>query len=136
MRAVTAVSVVVLVSLGLLLVANESVAASKSSTADTREDETPLTAENWPTTVKATVADILKGMPEESVRIVKSTAKDDLIKFHHGWGTGIRNHYGLWRGNKELLRDACGGDACHPDDASMVIIEAVWEELRARGNGG
>jgi hypothetical protein len=57
---------------------------------------------------------------------VRGTPRGDLIRFHHGWGTGIRNAFGLWGGNRALL-DSCGGG--HPDDASMVIIEAVWKHL-------
>lgn len=41
---------------------------------------------------------------------------------------GIRNAYGLWGGNQELIISACGGRG-QPDDASMRIIEAVWRRL-------
>ena len=85
--------------------------------------------DKWPITVKATVADLLSALSAENKETVRKTKKDDLIMFHHGWGTGIRNHYGLWRGNSALIEDACG-KRCHPDDASMVIIEAVWKALQ------
>ena len=94
--------------------------------------ERPLGPENWPTTVQATVADLLSALPEEDKDAIRNTKKDDLIQYHHGWGTGIRNHYGLWRGNQALIKDACG-KPCHPDDASMVIIEAVWQALQSEG---
>jgi hypothetical protein len=58
---------------------------------------------------------------------IRDTKKEDLISFHHGWGTGIRDEFGLWRGNTNLMT-ACHAD--HPDDASMVIIEAVWQKLQ------
>lgn len=88
-----------------------------------------MESDKWPITVKATVVDLLSTMSAESKETVRKTKKDALIKFHHGWGTGIRNHYGLWRGNIALIEDACG-KPCHPDDASMVIIEAVWKALK------
>lgn len=94
-----------------------------------QEDNKPLESDKWPITVKATVVDLLSKMSAESKETVRKTKKDALIKFHHGWGTGIRNHYGLWRGNNALIEDACG-KPCHPDDASMVIIEAVWKALQ------
>ena len=81
----------------------------------------------WPRTVEEAVTRILAGMSDKDKALVKATAKEDLIEFHHGWGTGIRNRFGLWSGNKELLAD------CHakePDEASMVIIEAVWQKLQ------
>lgn len=83
----------------------------------------------WPTTVDATVKDILSKMSEKDKEFVRNTNLGDLIKFHHGWGTGIRNYYGLWRGNEALISDACG-QPCHPDGASMKIIYAVWHALQ------
>jgi uncharacterized protein DUF6794 len=51
---------------------------------------------------------------------------------------GIRNAFGLWQGNAALLKSCAearygpGPDAMfmHPDDASGVIIEAVWRRLQ------
>ena len=88
-----------------------------------------LGPDTWPTTVQAAVEDIVSALPEEDKAALRKTEKEDLIRFHHGWGTGIRNDYGLWRGNRQLIESACG-EPCHPDDASMVIIEAVWSALR------
>ena len=85
--------------------------------------------ERWPTTVCATVADIVQRMRDEDKKRIRDTKKSDLIQYHHGWGTQIRNYYGLWRGNDKLLTSACG-KICHPDDASVIIIEAVWTTLQ------
>jgi len=95
----------------------------------TAEENDVLDPETWPVTVENTVNDILSSMSEESKKVVKGTPKDDLIKFHHGWGMCIRNYYGLWRGNEKLIKSACG-KPCHPDDASMIMIEAVWDHLQ------
>jgi hypothetical protein len=83
----------------------------------------------WPKTVKEAVAQLLSEMSDKDKETIRNTKKEDLIKFHHGWGTGIRNDLGLWQGNKDLIKDT---KANHPDDASMVIIEAVWKELQGR----
>lgn len=94
-------------------------------------DETEvLGPNNWPETVDAVVQMVISRLPEADQALVKNTKKEDLIKYHHGWGTGIRNYYGLWRGNRKLLLSACDQKPCHPDDASMKIIEAVWERLQ------
>jgi hypothetical protein len=111
---------IILTLIALVLACTSSLAKDK---------EEPLGPEAWPVTVKATVSDILSEMPPENKETVRKTKKDDLILFHSGWGMGIRNHYGLWRGNNKLIEDACGKD-CHPDNASMVIIEAVWAALQ------
>jgi hypothetical protein len=81
----------------------------------------------WPKTVDEAVTRILAEMDDADKARVRGTKKEDLIEFHHGWGTGIRNEFGLWKGNTNLLAD-CHTDT--PDTASMVIIEAVWQRLR------
>jgi len=88
-----------------------------------------LDPDKWPTTVQDTVKDILSGMSDKDKELVCKTKGGDLIMSHHGWGTGIRNYYGLWRGNQKLIESACGMP-CQPDDASMIIIRAVWQELQ------
>jgi len=81
----------------------------------------------FPKTVKEAVALILLGMPDRDKLIVRNTKKKDLDKFHSTWGREIRLLCGLWAGNQTLLKDA---NAIHPDSASTVIMEAVWEELQ------
>jgi len=108
-------------------VIREENTAKESQNTDGQKDT--LGADEWPTTLDAVVKDILASLPDEDKEIVRKTKRNDLIMFHHGWGTGIRNYYGLWRGNDKLIESACGGP-CHPDDASMIIIERVWESLQ------
>ena len=79
-----------------------------------------------PTTVAEVVADIIENMSESEKAQVVNTPENSLINFHHGWGTSIRNDYNLWQ-NAALVKAA---GAAHPDDASGVIIKAVWQELR------
>lgn len=87
--------------------------------------------EKWPKTLDGAVINILSLMDDESKNKVRQMAKNDLIKFHHSWGRGIRNSFGLWKGNKELIVSSCG-QYCHPDEASMKIIEAVWIKLNEK----
>lgn len=85
----------------------------------------------WPSTVAEAVKSIIASMDENSKQQVKRTDKMDLIQYHHAWGTVIRNSLGLWQGNNALINSACG-KPCHPDDASMKIIEAVWLKLNEK----
>jgi len=85
--------------------------------------------EAWPRTVDEAVARLTSQMSAEAKRYVVTRPEEDLILFHHGWGTGIRNEFGLWRGNTELLA-SCGSTNMHPDSASSVIIKATWMKLR------
>jgi hypothetical protein len=81
----------------------------------------------WPKTLDEAVTNILASMSDADKTQVRDTKKSDLILFHHSWGMGIRNEFGLWKGNTNLMSD-CHAD--EPDAASMVIIEAVWQRLQ------
>ena len=94
---------------------------------------------DWPQTVDEAVDRLLQGLSDKDKETVRSTPKENLIQFHFGWGMGIRNAYWLWQGNEALLKSCAemrygpGSDAMfmHPDDASGVIIEAVWQRLQS-----
>lgn len=50
-----------------------------------------------------------------------------LENLHVSLGPYIRNQFGLWAGNTELLDD-CG--TTHADDAYMVILNALVRRLK------
>ena len=88
---------------------------------------------DWPRTCPDVVSEIVNKMDPESKIIVIETKFDDLIRFNRLWGMRIRNDYGLWRGNTELMTSCCSlRENCHfdPDSVSMIIIEEVWKELQ------
>jgi hypothetical protein len=87
--------------------------------------------ETWPTTVAEAAKRLVEQLDDESKARVRATEKDRLIQYLHGWGTGIRNSLGLWRGNEKLLASCGGGTRADPEACSMVIIEAVWTVLQA-----
>jgi len=82
----------------------------------------------WPVTVDETVHDLVSRLSIIDKLKIERTAKENIISLYFDLGLTIRNRYGLWRGNDKLILSACG-KPCHPDDASMKIIEAVWREL-------
>lgn len=57
---------------------------------------------------------------------IRNTSKEDLIRFHHGYGTWIRNNYGLWHPNNPFVVKDDLGDG-HPDGLSMLVIEALHD---------
>lgn len=59
--------------------------------------------------------------------------KEDLPNLHFSLGAYIRNELGLWSGNEALLescRQYSGKSDLHEDNASSVIIQALWERLQ------
>ena len=69
---------------------------------------------------------------KEKTRIAKM-AKEDMSALRPTVGQYIRDHFGLGWGNEELVascRTASGKEALEDENASMVIIESLWEEVR------
>ena len=92
--------------------------------------------EKLPKTVAQAVDFIIARLdPEDIDNFLKhAKKKSDVIMFHHGFGTWVRNELGLWSGNDELLKAT---KRFHPDDASSVILEALWVKLtKERKKGG
>lgn len=83
----------------------------------------------FPKNVKEAVALVLSAMNGRDKLIIRNTKKEDLVQFHSTWGREIRILCGLWAGNQEVLKDA---GVNHPDSASTVIMEAVWEEVQKK----
>jgi Domain of unknown function (DUF6794) len=117
------------VVVAIILVTTMLLEAGCHSTPRTTSAELRARHPQWPLTVNDAVTRILAGMSTENKEKIRATKKDDLILYHHGWGTGIRNEFGLWNGNYSLMSD-CHAD--YPDGASMVIIEAVWQRLQTQ----
>jgi hypothetical protein len=59
------------------------------------------------------------------------TKREDLVQFQQ-WESGIRESLCLEAGNNDqLIRSACNGELCHPQTATTVIMEAVWDRLES-----
>lgn len=83
----------------------------------------------WITNADAVVDDILAHLSESSRAIIRAKSRQELNVANASWGAYIREHYGMTRGNDALLQDACG-KPCHPDNASIIIMERAWEALQ------
>ncbi len=88
-----------------------------------------LPQDQWPVDINETVDSLLSRMSAQDKAMVKATRQEDLIIFHHGWGSGIRSYYGLDGGNRQLL-DAASDGTGDADRAAARVIEAVWLELQ------
>jgi hypothetical protein len=86
--------------------------------AKTVDDAVKLLLDNIPLKLKSDMAKMDEG---------------DLIDLHFTFGAFIRNEFGLWKDNKELMDD-CSRIAMEkdlqPDQASSVIIKELWKRLR------
>ena len=92
----------------------------------------------WPKTVEQAVEVLLAVLSEDEKLKIAQMEKEDLIDLHFGLGMGIRNEFGLWAGNKYLLKDVAKQEGLkeenweniHPDDASTLIIYELWKKLK------
>ena len=80
-----------------------------------------------PETVAAAVRLLLDLMPSDDQARIVAMSKEVLTELHLGLGMWVRNNLGLWSGNGALLQAT---DRANADDASMVIVEALWQHLR------
>lgn len=97
--------------------------------------ETVYDETNWPTDCDEAAQIIFSGINDKSLKTLKKTEKSDLIRYHMGWGTGIRNSLGLWRGNDQLINSCMlkePNSQKHPDTVSMILIELVWSLVQTR----
>ncbi|MCU0697992.1 MAG: hypothetical protein MUC96_15835 [Myxococcaceae bacterium] len=92
--------------------------------------------DGWPLRVDDAAWWVIRETPSEVRSRFRATKQGDLVTWHHGLGTWVRNRSGLWRGNDALLRDCSRGQTplIHPDDCSMMILERAW--LLLQGDAG
>ena len=82
---------------------------------------------NFPKTVDAAVRTLRGLVASDELAKITLLAEDELVTLHFGLGQWVRNYFGLWEGNQELLNATGEKDA---DGASGVIIRKLWLELR------
>ena len=80
--------------------------------------------------VPATLAEahlqLEREFPKEGLaKIDAMKSEDEMIMFHRGFGMGMRNRWGLWKGGP-LAKHMNELGFTHPDDMSGVILETFW----------
>ena len=80
-----------------------------------------------PTTVDAAVRILMGLVPVEEQAKITLLNENQLLSLHFGLGQWVRNYFGLWGNNPELLKATGETDA---DEASSVILHKFWLALR------
>ena len=86
-----------------------------------------------PKTVDQAVDRLIDELSSKDKTTISNLAEDELINLHINLGEYIRNEFGLWSGNEDLMSSCCTiakTDKIHEDTASKIIIETLWERLR------
>jgi hypothetical protein len=86
-----------------------------------------------PRTVDEAIERLISEMPLKVKVILANMREVDLISLHPTLGVYIRDNFGLWSGNEELMkscRSLIGEEEIHEDSASQLIISKLCEKLR------
>ena len=86
-----------------------------------------------PKTVGDAVKSLIANMPLKFKIDLSKMNEGELINLHFTFGVFIRNQFGLWDENTDLLNDCrklSGITFMHPDDSAAFIIEELWKRLR------
>ena len=90
-------------------------------------------AKNLPRAVDEAVGRLLEELPLRDKTKLGDMDEEDLIELHFSLGVYVRNEFGLWGENRDLMescRSVSGEAYLHEDDAAMVIVTELWERVR------
>jgi hypothetical protein len=87
-----------------------------------------------PCIIAEAVDQLQQWLTPDQIADFAAQSEDDLADHHFGLGLCIRNEFGLWDTSSPLLQDCQASDGVHagdihPDDASMLILRALWVRL-------
>jgi hypothetical protein len=106
----------------------EDISPSQKAELDKIKDSAPL-----PKTVDEAVKRLISDMSLKDRTIVANMAEVELSLLHAHLGEYIRNDFGLWSGNKDLMTSCCffaKKEKVQEDEASSIIISELWKRLR------
>ncbi|MDM8539276.1 hypothetical protein QUF70_21180, partial [Desulfobacterales bacterium HSG17] len=87
---------------------------------------------DYPKSIDEAVEKLISELSLKDRTLMANMDKDELIDLTNTLGLYIRNKFGLWEGNNDLL-ESCkklsGEEQLDVDDASMVIVQELWKKL-------
>ena len=94
---------------------------------------TQLKSSKPPKTVDEAVKRLISEMSLKDKTVIANMAEIELSVLHTTLGEYIRNEYGLWSGNEDLItscRFFSKTEKIREDDASSIIIRELWKRLK------
>ena len=107
---------------------------------DPHDSEPAPGQDDWPQTVEAAVDGLLSSLPDDGIEAIGAMDRGAAhLAPLHARPVGAQRLRGCGEGNRALL-DSCAAFAAshelhalwtgHPDDASSIIVEALWLRLQ------
>jgi Circularly permutated YpsA SLOG family len=104
-----------------------------ASFAVTPKRRAQMKKEILPRTVEEAADKLLSKLSLRDKTMIANIPKDKLTDLYHSLEADLQNEVGLWLTNESLL-DSCrlttGNDQLSEHGASLIILRALWEELR------
>lgn len=86
-----------------------------------------------PTTLEEAVDQVIHTMtPAQIAEIRKETEDKFMASVHHGYGTALRNAWGLWFQETEIAKWFQARNVVHADDRSGIILTCVYREIHQK----
>lgn len=95
------------------------------------EDENSMTGYYIPVDIEDCFTELNKMLPGELIDKMSEGTESEMINYHHGLGTWIRNNWGLWSDSK-LSQYFNSLEIFHPDDMSSIILNSYWKRLNGK----
>jgi hypothetical protein len=86
-----------------------------------------------PKTIKESVKRLISELSLKDKTTIANTAEVELSVLNTSIGEYIRNEFGLWTGNNDLMNSCrffAKRDKLSEDEASSIIIRKLWKQLR------
>jgi hypothetical protein len=86
-----------------------------------------------PQTLDDAVNRLIAELPFKERTKIGNMVKEDLLSLYSTFMTHIRDDFGLWDDNRELLascRTVAGDPQLHEDEAGPLIVSELWKKLQ------
>lgn len=108
--------------------ASAGVIAAPCAVAPWTGDSAAVDAAYVPRDLNDAVATLRRLLPAETLAALAADTEADVVRYHHGLGTRLRNCWGLWAGSR-LTKYFNRLGIAHPDDMSAIILRSLYRQL-------
>lgn len=114
----------------ILILALSGMAQDKSKITPTPDPNAPFKV-YIPKDLDDAFVELKKMLSPALLDEIRLKSEKDMIEYHHGFGTWLRNNWGLWAGSRlaQYFRQL---GVNHPDDMSGIILTSFWRHLHSQ----
>jgi glutathione peroxidase-family protein len=114
----------------ILILGLGSMAQDKSKITPTPDSTAPFKV-YIPKDLEDAFIELKKMLSPALLNEIRLKSEKDMIEYHHGFGTWLRNNWGLWAGSR-LAQYFRQSGIKHPDDMSGIILTSFWRHLHSQ----